>query len=197
MIMELVFATGNPNKIKEVAEILSNNSNFEIIPMSQIGVTEDLPETSQTIEGNALQKARYLHERYHVNCFSEDTGLEIESLNGEPGVKTARYAGEDKNAESNMELVLKNLEGEDNRSARFKTVIALIINNKEYIFEGIVEGKIDTKKTGTGGFGYDPIFIPNGYDSSFGVLDSAVKNKISHRGRAIKKLINFLQNFKT
>ena len=193
--MKLVFATGNPNKIKEVAEILSNDSNFEIVPMSEIGVTEDIPETSPTIEGNALQKARYLHEGYQVNCFSEDTGLEIESLDGEPGVLTARYAGKERNADANMDLVLKKLTNKKNRKARFKTIIALIINDKEYTFEGIIEGHIAETKTGDGGFGYDPIFIPNGYNESFGVLDSSIKNEISHRGRAIKKLITFLQNY--
>lgn len=194
-IMKLVFATGNPNKIKEVAEILQENSKFEIIPMSEIGVSEDIPETSPTIEGNALQKARYLHGRYKVNCFSEDTGLEIESLDGEPGVLSARYAGEDRNAEANIQLVLKKLRENKNRKARFLTVIALIINDKEYTFEGIVEGKIDTKKTGEGGFGYDPIFIPNGFDHSFGVLDTSIKNKISHRGKAIEKLVTFLEKY--
>ena len=193
--MELVFATGNRHKISEVIEILGEDSGFEIIPMSDIGVVEDIPETSPTIKGNALQKARYLHDRYHVNCFSEDTGLEIDSLNGEPGVNTARYAGEDKNAEANIQKVLRKLTSKVNRKARFRTVIALIINDKEYTFEGIVEGRIDTKKTGEGGFGYDPIFIPNGYEASFGVLDNAIKNKISHRSRAMNKLIGFLNNY--
>lgn len=193
--MQLIFATGNPNKIKEVAQILSDDTQFDIIPMSEIGVTEDIPETSPTIEGNALQKARYLHERYQVNCFSEDTGLEIESLGGAPGVFSARYAGPAKNADDNMNLVLKNLASKANRKARFKTVIALIINNKEYTFEGIIEGKIDTKKTGDGGFGYDPIFIPEGYNQSFALLDTALKNKISHRGRAMAKLVRFLEKY--
>lgn len=193
--MKLVFATGNLYKIKEVAEILSENSDFEITPMSEIGVTEDIPETSPTIKGNALQKARYLYDRYQVNCFSEDTGLEIDSLGGEPGVRTARYAGSNKNADANMNLVLENLTGKEHRKARFRTVIALIINDKEYTFEGIVEGTIDTKKSGKGGFGYDPIFVPDGYNESFGVLDNSIKNKISHRSRAMAKLVSFLENF--
>ncbi len=193
--MRLVFATGNPNKIKEVSEILSINSSFQIIPMSELDLVEDIPETSSTIEGNALQKVRYLHDRYQVNCFAEDTGLEIESLNGEPGVFSARYAGEEKNAEANMQLVLKKLSSKNNRKARFRTVIALIINDKEYTFEGIIEGKIDHKKSGKGGFGYDPIFIPNGYNQSFGVLDASIKNKISHRGKAMAKLVAFLDQF--
>ena len=190
--MKLVFATSNPNKIKEVAEILSKNLTFQIIPMSELGLVEEIPETSPTIEGNALQKARYLHDRFNVNCFAEDTGLEIESLNGEPGVLSARYAGEEKNAAANMNLVLKNLSTKGNRRARFRTVIALIINDKEYTFEGIIEGKIDHKKSGKGGFGYDPIFIPEGFDQSFGILDASIKNKISHRGKAMAKLVAFL-----
>ena len=194
--MNLVFATGNPNKIKEVAEILSENSKFEIIPMSQLGLTEDIPETSPTIKGNAMLKARYLHNHYQVNCFSEDTGLEIESLGGEPGVMTARYAGKNKNADANMNLVLEKLSQKESRKARFRTVIALIINDKEYTFEGIVEGKIDTIKSGKGGFGYDPIFVPDGYNESFGVLANAIKNKISHRGRAMAKLVSFLDDYK-
>ena len=193
--MKLVFATGNPNKIKEINEILGEKSNFEIIPMSEIGVSEDIPETSPTIEGNALQKARYLHERYHIDCFSEDTGLEIDSLNGEPGVLSARYAGENKNAEANIQLVLKKLASSANKKARFRTVIALIFNDKEHTFEGIVEGRIDTKKTGNGGFGYDPVFIPDGFEQSFGVLGAKIKNQISHRGKATKKLVAFLENY--
>jgi len=194
--MKLIFATANSNKIKEIAEILGQESGFEIIPMSEIGVIEDIPETSPTLEGNALQKAKYLHDRYHVDCFSEDTGLEIESLNGEPGVLTARYAGAERNADANMQLVLKKLASKENRKARFRTVIALIINNKEYTFEGIVEGKIGHEKSGDGGFGYDPIFIPDGFNQSFGVLDNSIKNKISHRGRATSKLIDFLKKYR-
>ncbi len=193
--MKLIFATGNLNKIKEVAQILGDDSRFEIVPMSQIGVKEDIPETSPTIEGNALQKARYLYDRYKVNCIAEDTGLEIDGLGGAPGVYSARYAGEEKNAEANIQLVLKNLAEKDDRTARFRTVIALIINEKEQTFEGIIEGKIDTKKSGNGGFGYDPIFIPDGYNQSFGEMDEAIKNQISHRSLALKKLMDFLNNY--
>lgn len=191
--MKLVFATGNPNKIKEVVEILGRDTPFEVIPMSAIGLVEDIPETSATIEGNAIQKARFLHDRFGVDCFAEDTGLEIDSLDGEPGVLSARYAGDAKNADANMKLVLKKLDSKENRKARFRTVIALIINKMEYTFEGIVEGRIDTKASGTGGFGYDPIFIPNGFDQSFGVLDDSVKNQISHRSRALSKMTSFLK----
>lgn len=193
--MKLIFATANQNKIKEVVEILGNDSPFEIVPMHEIGVLEDIPETSPSIEGNALQKARFLHNRFKVDCFAEDTGLEIDSLGGAPGVHSARYAGNEKDPEANIRLVLKNLDGKPNRAAHFKTVIALILNGKEYTFEGIIEGKIDTKKTGTGGFGYDPVFIPDGFDRSFGMLDDTVKNRISHRKRALDKMIAFLKNY--
>lgn len=195
--MKLVFATGNPNKIKEVDEILGHDTPFEVIPMSDLGLSEDIPETSATIEGNALQKARFLHDRFGVDCFAEDTGLEIDSLNGEPGVLSARYAGEDKNSDANIQLILKKLDSKENRKARFRTVIALIINDKEYTFEGIVEGRIDAKASGNGGFGYDPIFIPDGFDQSFGVLDESIKNQISHRSRALAKMVDFLKKIPT
>lgn len=192
--MKLIFATGNPHKIKEVAEMLEGNSSFEVISMKDYGINEDIPETSPTIEGNALQKARFLFDKYHLNCFSEDTGLEIESLNGEPGVYSARYAGPERDANANMDLVIKNLHGIKNRNAQFRTVIALIIHGKEYTFEGIVKGEMAEQKTGTGGFGYDPLFVPDGYDRSFGELDASVKNQISHRARALSKLVDFLKN---
>lgn len=188
---KIVFATSNPNKIKEVKELLDNQ--FEIIGLKEIGCTEDIPETQPTIEGNALQKARYVVENYGVNCFAEDTGLEIESLNMEPGVFSARYAGPQRSAEDNMNLVLKKLKNQTNRAARFKTVIALIIDGKEYTFEGIVNGKIAEKKTGNDGFGYDPIFLPENQSISFAEMNSIEKNKISHRGRAVRKLIKWLQ----
>ncbi len=189
--MKLIFATGNPYKVSEVAKMLEGNSSFEVISMKDLEIEEDIPETSPTIEGNALQKARYLYEKYNLNCFSEDTGLEIESLDGEPGVFSARYAGPERSAEANMELVLKKLRGKTNRRAQFRTVIALIIDGKENTFEGIVTGRIAEQKAGTGGFGYDPIFVPDGYDRSFGELDASVKNQISHRARALSKLIDF------
>ena len=188
---KLVFATGSPNKIREAREILKGK--YEIVPMQDIGCFEDIPETSPTLEGNALQKARYLKTHYKVDCFSEDTGLEIEALNGEPGVLTARYAGVSRDADQNMSLVLQKLQHEKNRSARFRTVIALIINTEEFIFEGIVEGRIAHKKSGSGGFGYDPIFIPDGYEQTFAVLPATVKHQISHRARAMAKLTAFLE----
>ncbi len=189
---QLVFATGNVNKIKEVKEILDGQ--YEIIPMKDIGCDEDIPETSPTLEGNALQKARYLKTNYAVDCFSEDTGLEIDALDGEPGVYTARYAGLPRNNDNNINLVLEKLQNVSNRKARFRTAIALIIDDKEYLFEGIVNGKIaTTKSSGLKGFGYDPIFIPDGYDHTFAELPSKVKQSISHRARAIAKLIDFLE----
>lgn len=188
---KLVFATGNENKVREASEILK--SAYEIIPMKDIGCEEDIPETSPTFEGNALQKARYLKEHYGVDCFSEDTGLEVDALGGEPGVFTARYAGLPRDANKNMDLVLSKLKGKENRAARFRTAIALIINGEEHVFEGKVEGSIDFQKTGAGGFGYDPIFIPNGYKQSFAVLPKEVKHKISHRARAMSKLVDFLK----
>jgi len=187
---KIVFATGNPNKIKEVKELLNNE--FEIIGLKDIGCHEDIPETQPTIEGNALQKARYVVENYKVNCFAEDTGLEIESLNMEPGVFSARYAGPQRSSEDNMNLVLEKLKTKDNRNARFKTVVALIIDGEEFTFEGIVNGKIAFEKTGKDGFGYDPIFLPEDKKISFAEMSSAEKNKISHRGRAVRKLIEWL-----
>lgn len=188
--MKLVFATGNPNKIKEVNEMLSGG--MDIAGLKDIGCHEDVPETSLTIEGNALQKARYVSENYKVNCFSEDTGLEIDALNGEPGVYTAMYAGDQRSAEDNMAKVIKNLKNKTDRGAQFKTVIALILDGKEYTFEGIARGTISHHKMGTEGFGYDPIFIPTGYETSFAQMSAEVKNKISHRGKAVRLLIDFL-----
>lgn len=187
---KIVFATGNPNKIKEVKELLNNQ--FEIIGLKDIGCHEDIPETQPTIEGNALQKARYVVDNYGVNCFAEDTGLEIESLNMEPGVYSARYAGEQRSSEDNMKLVLEKLKDQDNRNARFKTVVALIIDGEEFTFEGIVNGQISFEKTGKDGFGYDPIFLPEDQKISFAEMGSVEKNKISHRGRAVRKLIEWL-----
>lgn len=187
---KLVFATGNPNKISEVNDLLDGH--FEVRGLQDIGCPLDLPETSPTIPGNALQKARYVYENYGVDCFSEDTGLEIEALGGEPGVLSARYAGDAKNPEANMNLVLQKLEGVEHRKARFYTVIALILNGEEHLFEGIAEGSIRHEKSGTGGFGYDPIFQPDGFGATFAELSKAEKNAISHRGKAIRKLINFL-----
>ncbi len=191
-MIPLVFATGNPNKIKEVNALLEGK--LEVRGLADIGCPEDLPETSPTIPGNALQKARYVFENYGVDCFAEDTGLEIAALNGEPGVYSARYAGESKSSEANMQLVLKKLENEPNRKARFHTVVALIIGGKEHLFEGIAEGTIRHEKSGEGGFGYDPIFQPDGFGATFAELSATDKNAISHRGKAVKKLIDFLNS---
>ena len=187
----LIFATGNHHKVKEVKQMLDDS--IEIVSMREIGVTEDIPETSGTIQGNALQKARYLAKNYQVNCFSEDTGLEIEILDGAPGVDTAMYGGEDRKAEDNIARVLEELMGKMNRAAQFRTVIALIMDGKEYTFEGVCKGSILRSERGYGGFGYDPIFQPMGYDKTFAELSSQVKNDISHRGIATKKLIDFLK----
>ena len=191
MKQPLVFATGNPNKIKEVSQILGGS--MEIISMRDIGVTEEVPETSGTIAGNALQKARYIAENYKVNCFSEDTGLEIEVLDGAPGVDTAMYGGPERDADANMDRVLEELTGKMNRAAHFKTVIALVLDGKEYTFEGICKGAILRSRRGEGGFGYDPIFQPLGYDKSFAELSATIKNSISHRGKAMEQLVAFLQ----
>ncbi len=187
--MKLVFATNNPNKLKEVQSKLSN---YEIVSLKELGINEDIPETGSTLDENALIKARYLYERYKTDCFADDTGLEIESLNNEPGVYSARYAGEDKSSDKNMELVLSKLEEKENRKARFRTVVALIQDGKETLMEGIVEGTIIETKTGNDGFGYDPIFMPNGYDITFAQMDMETKNRISHRGLAIDKLVEAL-----
>ena len=188
---EIIFATSNQGKIKEVKALLGNK--FNILGLEEIGCFEDVPETKKTIEGNALQKARYIKKHYGVDSFSEDTGLEVEALNGEPGVYSARYAGKERSDEANMKLVLKKLKNKKNRKARFKTVIALLINGEEHTFEGIVNGTIGFEKKGTEGFGYDPIFIPDGYKKTFAQIGLKEKNKISHRKRAVKKLTEGLK----
>lgn len=188
---ELVFATGNMHKIQEVHELLGGA--FELKSLKDIGCPEDLPETSPTIEGNALEKARYVYEHFKVDCFAEDTGLEVEALGGEPGVHSARYAGENKNPDANIELLLKKLKDVVNRTAQFRTVVALILNGKEYTFEGKVEGVIRQERSGAGGFGYDPVFQADGFSITFAEMPSQEKNAISHRGHAIRKLIDFLK----
>lgn len=188
----MVFATNNENKIKEIKEVLKNN--FEILGLKDINCNVDLPETGTTLKDNALQKAQYIYDKFNINCFADDTGLEVEALNGAPGVYSARYAGPDKSAEDNMNLLLKKLEGVENRNARFVTVIALIINGKKYFFEGEVKGVITKTKCGNKGFGYDPVFKPDGYDCTFAEMTLEEKNKISHRGKAVSKLINFLNH---
>ncbi len=193
-MIELVFATNNENKIKEINALLTNS--IKLLSLKDIGCYEDIPETADTIEGNAILKAKYVYEKYGYNCFADDTGLEIKSLNGEPGVYSARYAGEEKNADKNMDKVLQKLTHYSDRTAHFKTVVALVINSKITTFEGIIEGKITKEKHGKDGFGYDPIFKPNGYKITFAEMPLSEKNNISHRGRAVKKLIHFLNSKK-
>lgn len=192
--MKLVFATNNLNKIKEVRQLLKNN--FELLNLEDIGCREELPETGNTLEENATQKAKYVFEKYKVDCFADDTGLEIDALNGRPGVFSARYAGEEKNAEKNIEKVLIEMKNYKNRSAYFKTVISLITKDKIYSFEGKINGLISFEKRGTSGFGYDPIFIPDGGKKSFAEMTLEEKNKISHRAIAIQKLVSFLNSLR-
>ena len=186
----LVFATGNAHKTREMEQILGGA--YTLKTLREIGCMEDIEETEDTLEGNALLKARYVRERYGYDCFSEDTGLEVGALDGAPGVITARYAGEQKNPDDNIALLLRNLEGKENRNAQFRTVIALIKDGKEYLFEGICKGRIALEKRGAGGFGYDPVFIPEGHDQTFAELGDAVKNEISHRAKATNKLLELL-----
>ena len=190
--MKLVFASNNKNKIAEIQHQVG--SQFEIVSLEEIGCFIDIPETAETIEGNAILKANYVTENFDLPCFADDTGLEIEVLNNEPGVYSARYAGEQKNAEDNMNLVLLKLAFETNRKAQFKTSIALNINNQQYIFEGVVKGEITLKKSGNQGFGYDPIFQPEGSSTTFAEMSLEQKLEISHRGIAMQKLIDFLKN---
>jgi len=189
--MELVFATANQNKAKEIQTLIP--SFIKIKSLNDINCVEDIPETQTTIEGNASQKAFYVFEKYKVNCFADDTGLEVEALNGRPGVLSARYAGEMKDANANMDKILLELKGVENRKARFKTVISLVIDGKEHLFEGIVDGVILSEKRGADGFGYDPIFMPIGYNKSFAEMDLSEKNTISHRARATYKLLEYLK----
>ena len=188
--MKLVFATNNSNKLSEIRSLVPDG--IEIFSLKDINCNEELPETNPTLQENALQKARYVFDNYGFNCFADDTGLEIDALGGEPGVYSARYAGEDCSAEDNMNKVLEKLEGEENRKANFRTVIALIIDGKETLFEGECKGEITQTKSGVEGFGYDPIFIPNGYQLTFAEMNKVEKGAISHRGKAVKSLISFL-----
>ena len=201
--MKIVFATNNQHKLQEIRDILG--SEFEIVSLKDIGCDVDIPETGNTLEENAMEKAQYVYDHYNLSCFADDTGLEVEALNGEPGVHSARYAeGTDHDSEANMAKLLRNLKGKDNRKARFRTVIALIQKQdvcpcgctsikKVNRFEGIVDGSIATEKHGTAGFGYDPIFVPEGYDKSFAELGESIKNGISHRARAVAKLAEYLK----
>lgn len=201
--MKIVFATNNQHKLQEIRDILG--SEFEVVSLKEIGCDVDIPETGNTLEENALQKAQYVYDHYHLSCFADDTGLEVEALDGAPGVHSARYAeGTDHDSEANMAKLLRELDGKENRKARFRTVICLIEKQdvcpcgctrikKIHQFEGIVNGSIATEKHGTEGFGYDPIFVPEGYDKSFAELGEEVKNGISHRARAVKKLVEYLK----
>jgi XTP/dITP diphosphohydrolase len=188
--MKIVFATNNVNKIYEIQSMLPES--IEIISLESIGCHEEIPETADTIEGNAIMKANYVTEKYGYDCFADDTGLEVEALNGEPGVYSARYAGEQKSAEDNMDKLLLKLEDSMNRNAQFKTVITLNLKGKQYLFTGIAKGDITLDKNGNQGFGYDPIFRPEGYQETFAQLSLETKNTISHRGKATRELITFL-----
>lgn len=189
--MKLVFATNNKHKLDEVRKITSRHP-VEIVSLAEINCFDDIPETADTLEGNALQKAHYIQEKFGLNCFADDTGLEVEALNNAPGVYSARYAGPGHDSEANMKKLLHEMEGMENRNARFRTVIALVWNGKTYTFDGIVNGTITTTKRGENGFGYDPIFIPEGYEQTFAELGNDIKNQISHRAKAVEKLDEFL-----
>jgi XTP/dITP diphosphohydrolase len=193
--MKLVFATNNLHKLQEIKHLLDGS--FELLSLNDINCDEEIPENQETIEGNAAEKSFYIFNKFGLNCFADDTGLEIEALNGEPGVYSARYAGEEKSAEKNMDLVLQKLSEIKNRKARFKTVISLVIDGHEIQFEGIVNGHILEEKRGNTGFGYDPIFQPDESHLSFAEMTMEEKGKISHRGRAVQKLVEYLTHFKT
>lgn len=194
MKKKIIFATNNAHKLSEVQALLGDA--FELVTLKECGITEDIPETAATLEGNALQKARYIYERLGADCFADDTGLEVAALDGAPGVHSARYATDGHDFAANNRLLLKNLEGIENRAAQFRTVIALILDGKEYLFEGRVEGTIAEQESGSEGFGYDPLFVPSGEIITFAQMSAEAKNAISHRGRAVAKLVNFLKNGK-
>ena len=189
--MKLVFATHNPGKLQEVRELLAPH--YEVIGLTDLGDHEEIEETAQSLEGNAWIKARTVWQKHGLSCFSDDTGLEIEAFNGAPGVFSARFAGPEKDPQANMDKVLHELKDQKNRNARFRTAVALLLNGKEYLFEGTVNGVITTSQSGAKGFGYDPIFSPNGFNTTFAEMDATTKNEISHRGLAIKKLVAFLK----
>lgn len=191
---KLIFATNNAHKLGEVQALLGDA--FTLVTLRECGITEDIPETADTLEGNALQKARYVYEKTGLDCFADDTGLEVDALGGAPGVHSARYATDGHDFAANNRLLLKNLEGVTDRTARFRTVIALILDGVEYTFEGRVEGTIATAESGSEGFGYDPLFVPSGEIITFAQMSAEAKNAISHRGRAVAKLVNFLKDGK-
>lgn len=189
---QLLFVTHNAHKSEEVKAIVGNN--FEVMNLSEINFFDEIPETGNTFKENALQKAKFLHDRLGCSCFADDTGLEVDALNGEPGVYSARYAGEPSNTQRNIEKLLENLKGKENRKAQFTTVIAVILNNEIYFFEGAISGQIIDNQRGEGGFGYDSVFIPDGYDKTFAELPAEVKNSISHRAVAMQKFKEFINN---
>ena len=191
MKKKLVVATNNAHKLEEIAAILGDE--MELFSLKDINCHAEIPETADTLEGNARQKAMYIYENYGMDCFADDTGLEVDALNGAPGVFSARYAGDGHDSEANMQKLLKELKGKENRKAQFRTAICLIMEGKEYLFEGIVKGAIIEEKRGGAGFGYDPIFVPEGYDQTFAELGNDIKNTISHRARAVEKLCKFLK----
>lgn len=190
--MKIVFATNNAHKLSEVAQVVGEK--FELVTLRECGITEDIPENEPTLEGNALAKARYVYSRTGLNCFADDTGLEVDALSGEPGVRSARYATDGHDDEANKRLLLERMQGVENRAAQFRTAVALIMDGEEYLFEGIVRGDIATEEHGEGGFGYDPLFFPEGGAKTFAEMSAEAKNEISHRGRAVRKLAEFLQN---
>lgn len=191
--MDLCFATNNPGKLKEIKALAEPR--FRILSLADIGCREELPENQDTLEGNALEKASYVYNKYRVNCFADDTGLEVSALNGAPGVYSARYAGPSCSPEDNMNLLLEKMKGAADRTAVFRTCIALILDDKTHIFNGTVKGEILTEKSGSQGFGYDPIFKPEGFPGSFAEMSLEEKNKISHRGRAVESLMEFLRKY--
>lgn len=190
--MKIVFATNNAHKLSEVAQVVGDK--FELVTLRECGITEDIPENEPTLEGNALAKARYVYSRTGLNCFADDTGLEVDALNGEPGVRSARYATDGHDDEANKRLLLERMQGVENRAAQFRTAVALIMDGKEYLFEGIVRGDIACEEHGAGGFGYDPLFLPEGGTMTFAEMSAEAKNEISHRGRAVRKLAEFLKD---
>ena len=191
--MKIVFATNNAHKLGEVRQVVGEE--FEIVSLRECGIVEDIPENEPTLEGNALAKARYIYNRTGLDCFADDTGLEVDALGGEPGVRSARYATDGHDDEANKRMLLERLKGSENRAAQFRTAVALIIGGKEYLFEGIVRGEIASEERGEGGFGYDPLFFPEGGELTFAQMSSEDKNAISHRGRAVRKLAEFLQKY--
>ena len=192
--MKIVFATNNAHKLREVQQTVGDK--FEIVSLRECGVVEDIPENEPTLEGNALVKARYIYSRTGLSCFADDTGLEVDALGGEPGVRSARYATDGHDDEANKRLLLERMEGKENRGAQFRTAMALILDGEEYLFEGVVRGEILTQECGDGGFGYDPLFAPEGRSESFAEMSAEEKNAISHRGRAVRKLAEYLGKYK-